>query len=78
MAIQRRYKTYLGLREKRPILTEFGLFRQIFMKVSNIKFDRNPSSGNWADTCRRTDMNKLIGASRDYANASERGNHAQH
>jgi hypothetical protein len=54
-----------------PILIEFGFSRQIFIKVSNIKSEENPSNGNRADMGRemdgREDMTKLIGAFRDYA-----------
>jgi len=39
-----------------PILTKFGVSRQIFAEVSNTKFYENPSSGNRADTCGQTDQ----------------------
>jgi hypothetical protein len=43
------------------------------MKASNIKFHGNQSSGSSAGICGeiygRTDMTKLIGVFRDYANA---------
>jgi hypothetical protein len=56
-----------------PILTKFELSRQILIKVLNIKFHGNPFGGSRAATSgqtdRRTDMTKLIGAFRDYANA---------
>jgi hypothetical protein len=39
------------------------------MKVLNIKFHGNPSSGSRADTCEQTDMTNLIGAFRNYENA---------
>ena len=38
-----------------PILTKSGFSRQIFIKVSNIKFHENQSSGCWLDTSRQTD-----------------------
>jgi hypothetical protein len=37
-----------------PILTKFGFSRQIFIRVSNIKFHENPPSGSRADICGRT------------------------
>jgi hypothetical protein len=47
-------KTSLGLHVKSPIfcpiLTKFGISRQIFIKIQNIKFHGNPSSGGSADT----------------------------
>ena len=43
-----------------PILTKFGVFRQVFIKVPSIKFQRSPSSDSRADTCGQTDMTKLI------------------
>jgi hypothetical protein len=55
------------------ILTEFGFSRQISTIVSNVKSEANPSSGSRADIGGemggREDMTKLIGASRDYADA---------
>ena len=42
--------------------------RQIFEKVSNIKFHQNPSSGSRVVPCGRTDMTKLIVAFRNFAN----------
>jgi hypothetical protein len=41
------------------------------MKVPSTKFHGNRSSGCRADTCRRTDMTKLMGAFRDNANATK-------
>jgi len=38
-----------------PILTKFGFIRQMFIKVPNIKFHGNMSSGSRAVTCRQTD-----------------------
>jgi hypothetical protein len=67
-------KTYLSMSRARyfcPVVTEFGVSRQICIKVPNIKCHGNPSSGSHADTWpdRRTDMARLIGASCDYANS---------
>jgi hypothetical protein len=46
---------------------------QIFEKVSNIKFQQNPSSGSrvvpYGQTGRQTDMTKLIVAFHNFANA---------
>lgn len=38
-------------REFCPILTAFGLLRQIFIQVLNINFQGNPSRGNCAFIC---------------------------
>jgi hypothetical protein len=38
------------------------------MEVPNIRFQVNPSSGSRTDLCRQTDMTKVNGAFRDYAN----------
>ena len=46
--------------------------RQIFEKVSNIKFHQNPSSGSRVVPCGRTDMTKLIVAFRNFANAPKK------
>jgi hypothetical protein len=54
-----------------PILTIFGVYGLIFVKVPSTQFRGNRSIGYRADTCRRTDMTKLMGAFRDYANASK-------
>ena len=43
--------------------------RQIFEKVSNIKFHQNPSSGSQVIPYGQTDMTKLIVAFRNFANA---------
>jgi len=45
----------LSARNVCPILKKFGVFRQILIKVSNIKLQGNLSSGSQADTCRQTD-----------------------
>jgi hypothetical protein len=47
---------------------KFGFSRQIFEKVSKIKFHQNPSSGSRVVACGQTDM-KLIVAFRTFANA---------
>jgi hypothetical protein len=49
-----------------------AFLRQIFIKVRNIAFYGNPSSGSRVDTHRedrRANMTFIIGAFRDYANA---------
>ena len=57
-----------------PVLTKFGISRQIFIKVRNINLHGNPSNGNSAATRGQTDsridshMTKLIVDFRDYAN----------
>ena len=59
-------KTYLGLHVKCPILTKFGVYRQILMNspVSNLTEIRPVGAVHiYAD--RRADMTKLIGAFRD-------------
>jgi hypothetical protein len=64
-------KTYLGLHVL--ISTKFGFSRQIFIKVPNVKFQGNLSSGNRADTCGQTDKQthmKQIGAFRNYAKSA--------
>ena len=52
-------KTHLGLDVKWPIfLSDFNqisVFRQIFIKISSIKFHGNPSSRNHTDTFVQTD-----------------------
>jgi hypothetical protein len=37
------------------ILIKIEFYRQIFEKVSSIKFNQNPSSGSWVAPCGRTD-----------------------
>lgn len=37
------------------ILTKFGLSRRIFVKVPNVKFKENPSSGSLYTTSGQTD-----------------------
>jgi hypothetical protein len=44
-------------------------FRQIFEKVSNVKFHQNPSSGSRVVPCEQKDMTKLIVVFRNIANA---------
>ena len=55
------------------ILIELEFCRQVFQKCSNIKFQDNPFGGNRVVSCRqtdgRTDITKLIVASRNFANA---------
>jgi hypothetical protein len=52
-------KKYIGLQLKcpvfSPILTKFEFSPQIILKISNVKFHGNPSSGSCKDTCGRTD-----------------------
>ena len=59
-------------------LTKSGISPQIFIEVTNIKFQGNPSNGSSADTCEetdgRTDMTKATGAFRDYGNAPKNKN----
>jgi hypothetical protein len=43
-------ETYLDHHTKCQILTKFGFYQQIFVKLSNMKFHGNPSSGRRADT----------------------------
>jgi hypothetical protein len=68
-------KTYLNLHVKCAIVTKFGVCRQITIITiddPDIKFNANPSSGSRADTCGtdgRTDMTKVKGYFRGYANA---------
>ena len=51
-----RKQTNLGLHVKCLIyLTKYGISRQVFVKVPNIKFQENLSSGSHADTCGQTD-----------------------
>ena len=55
------------VRDTGPSVTKFGISRQIFVKVHNIKFQRNPSSGGSADiymdgrTDRQTDRQQTDG-----------------
>ena len=59
-------ETYLGLYIKCPIfcllLTKSEISQQIFIKVPNTKFHRNPPFG------RQTDIMEVPGALRDYTN----------
>ena len=63
---------YIGLHINHPLfLSDFNetLYRKIFYKFSNTKFNQNPSSGAevfYVD--RRTDMTKLIVDLRNFAN----------
>ena len=38
-----------------PLLSKFGISRQIFIDLLNIKFHKNPSIWNSADTWEQTD-----------------------
>lgn len=49
--------------------------QHIFIKVSNIKFDANPSSGSQLDKCRWMHMIKLLGTFQDYVKATKKGAH---
>jgi hypothetical protein len=40
------------------MLTKFGVSKQIRMKVSNIKFHKNPCSGRLVDTYRQTERRR--------------------
>jgi len=48
---------------------KLDLFRHIFEKCSNIKFNDNPSSESRVFLCGQTDMTKLIVVFRNFANA---------
>jgi hypothetical protein len=48
---------------------KFKLSRQIFEKVSDIKFHQNPYSGSRVAACGQTDMTKIIVALLYFANA---------
>jgi hypothetical protein len=63
-------KTYSGIHVKFPILNKLGSSQQTFIKVSNIKFHGNPSSGSRSEAFRLAEMTELIGVFRDYANAA--------
>jgi hypothetical protein len=58
-----------------PIVTNFGVSRQIFVRAPNIKFHKNPPSGNRRDICgqrqtrERTDTTNVRGAFRDLRSA---------
>jgi hypothetical protein len=58
--IGRHNELHLGLHVQRPIfrqiLTKFGIYRQILVKVFQYKSHKNPSDGSRADNAeRRTD-----------------------
>ena len=67
---------YFGFHVKHPS-NENNFSRRIFEKCSNVRFNKNPSSGGrvvpgrWTD--RQTDMTKLIIAFRNFVNASKNG-----
>jgi hypothetical protein len=48
---------------------KYEFSRQIFEKVSNIKFYQNPSSGSRVVACGQTDMTELIVAFRNFSKA---------
>jgi hypothetical protein len=48
---------------------KYEISRQIFEKVSNIKFHQNPTNGCRVVPYGQTDMTKLIVAFRNFANA---------
>jgi hypothetical protein len=74
--VARNNKTFLGLNAKcLDIFVRFRVYRQIFIKVPNIKFHGNPSSGSRADTRGQAHMVNLIGAFRDYVNAPKKTIH---
>ena len=52
-----------------PILTKFGFYQQIFIKVHNIRFYGNTSSGSHSATCEQADTTKIIGDFGDCVNA---------
>jgi hypothetical protein len=54
-----------------PILNKFGFSWQIFVKLPNIKFHKNPSSGSRTDACGQMDMTKVVGAFADSVNVLE-------
>jgi hypothetical protein len=65
-----------------PILNKFDFSERIFMKVPNIKFRENPSSGSHADKCAQTDgrteITKRIDAFLDNANAPKKNFNSKH
>ena len=46
--------------------------RQVFDKLLNIKFNRNPSSGSRVVSCGQTDMTKVVLAFRNFVNARDK------
>ena len=67
------YHNVLGIhyrtRYSCQILMKIEFSRQIFEVYSNFKVHENPFSGNGVVPRRRTDMRKLIGAFRNFADA---------
>jgi hypothetical protein len=57
------------LHVKFPILKKSGSSRQTFIKVTDIKFHGNPSSGSSSEAFRLAEMTELIGVFHDYADA---------
>jgi hypothetical protein len=68
-------KTQVRLHVKGQICIQFEpylvVYRQIFIKVSNIKFRGNPSTWSRVDTCGQTDITKLRDAPCRYARESK-------
>jgi hypothetical protein len=68
-------KTCLGFGVMCPICAQsdfshnLNFLNRFSYKSPNLKFHVNPSSGSRANTCGQTDMTKVIGVFRDYANA---------
>jgi hypothetical protein len=66
------HEMQLGLHVKCPIfLSNFNqiwISQQIFLKATNTKLHRNPSSGSNADACRQMGITKLTDAPHVYAN----------
>ena len=51
-----------------PLLTKFGITQQIVIKISNTEFQENLTSCSRGDTFCHTDLTKLAGVFRNYAN----------
>jgi len=68
-------KTQVRLHVKCQICARFqtnlAVYRQIFIKVSYIKFRGKPSRWSCVDTSGQTDMTKRLGAPRHYASESK-------
>jgi hypothetical protein len=60
--VARNNKRTWGLDVKCPILTKFGVSRQIFLKVPSTKFYWNPCRGRHTDRRGQTDVTKRIKA----------------
>jgi hypothetical protein len=46
------------------ILTKFGVYQQVFLKITNLKFHENIVIGSHCDAEGQADMMKLMGAFR--------------